>query len=81
MLKNKHGHNPFSLVESLPDEMRPQDEVINHAKLFYSVINQPDLVTAWNNQVIFTWYFKKNKVTYFNEMIFSKGNIIEWKWN
>lgn len=80
MLKNKYGHNPFSLIEMLPDSMRPSDEVIEHAKSMYSKINMPDIVRAWDKKVIFGWYFKRNQVTCMNEMIFSEGKLIEWEW-
>ena len=79
MLKNKYGGNPFGIIEMLPDNMLPAKEVLDHAKEIYPKISMPDTVRAWNREVIFGYYFKKNSVTCLNELIFSEGRNMRWE--
>lgn len=80
MLKNKNGSNPFGIIEMLPDDMRPCDSVLEHAKSFYPKISpEPDVVRAWDKNVIFDFYNMRNGVVCLDQMVFSDGKIISWE--
>lgn len=79
MLRSNTGPMPFGIIEMLPDNMRPSDEVISYAKEMYTKVTKPDTVRAWNGEVIFGYYFKRNCVTCLNELIFSEGRNMRWE--
>jgi hypothetical protein len=76
ILKNKNGANPFGIIEMLPDEERPMDNIIVTAKNIYELlINKPDIVRAWNGSVLFDFYFTRNDCVRVNQLIFSSDGI------
>jgi hypothetical protein len=79
-LKNKNGSNPFGVIEMLPDNQLPPKDVIEHAKEVYPQVKMPDTVRAWNKEIIFGYYSKKNEITILDEMIFSEGRKIRWEY-
>lgn len=79
-LKNKYGANPFGVIEMLPENMLPPQDVLDHAKEVYPQVKMPDTVRAWNGEIIFGYYSKKNNMTALDEMIFSEGRKIRWEY-
>ena len=79
-LKNNNGANPFGIIEMLPDNQQPSKDVIEHAKEMYNSVKIPDTVRAWNGEIIFGYYYKKNEITVLDEMIFSEGRKIRWEY-
>lgn len=92
---DKHGKNPFWLIESLPDRplfsdcpVKPSKKTIEAAEELYLkfAYDPPTYISSKDEQIIFEWnYYKPGKFVNEKRLYYSKELIIkdpinmEWK--
>ena len=81
MVLNKFKSDPFAIIRSLPDNVRPDMDLITYAESRYLMFRpEPDYVSAFDFKIMFEWYYPNMKnPTRLDQLVFHEPGYMTWE--